>query len=61
MSKKDELTLIGRVQPGETVGELYDRLPTGVWVELPEYGVTIKRLPEEHWAPEPDETTESPA
>lgn len=31
----------------ETVGELYGRLPSGVWVELPEYGVRVKRAGEE--------------
>lgn len=32
-------------RPGETVGELYDRLPPGQWVEA--YGVRIQRWPTE--------------
>jgi hypothetical protein len=27
----------------ETIGELYDRLPTGQWVNLPEHGVRVRR------------------
>lgn len=28
--------------PDETIGELVDRLPPGVWVELPEYGPGVR-------------------
>lgn len=28
----------------ETIGELAARLPPGQWIELPEYGVRVKRL-----------------
>lgn len=30
----------------ETIGELADRLPPGVEVNLPEYGLTVRRWPE---------------
>lgn len=38
-----------RTQGGtaETVGALHDRLPPNVWVNLPEYGVRVKRVGEE--------------
>lgn len=36
-----------RDDPEETIGELYDRLPAGQWVELPEYGIRVRRLTEE--------------
>lgn len=33
------------VEPGpETVGELHDRLPVDEWVNLPEFGVRVKRV-----------------
>lgn len=28
----------------ETIGHLADRLPVDVWVDLPEYGIRVKRL-----------------
>lgn len=27
----------------ETIGELTDRIPAGLWVDVPEYGVRIRR------------------
>jgi hypothetical protein len=30
----------------ETMGQLHDRLPSGVWVGLPEHGVQVKRAPD---------------
>jgi hypothetical protein len=30
----------------ETVGQLYDRLPADEWVDLPEYGLRVKRCAE---------------
>lgn len=27
----------------ETIGELADRIPAGEWIDLPEYGVRVKK------------------
>jgi hypothetical protein len=31
-----------QVHQAETVADLYDRLPPGVWVDLPQFGVRVK-------------------
>lgn len=34
----------------EKIGELYDRLPAGAWVDLPEYGVRVRRFADTDYA-----------
>jgi hypothetical protein len=33
-------------EEAEKIGELYARLPPGEWVELPEFGIRVKRWAE---------------
>jgi hypothetical protein len=35
----------------ESIGELYDRLPKDVWVNLPEYGIRVKAIANPPQAP----------